>query len=90
MRMRQFVASIVVLAFGASIALAGDDTALTYQGRLLDAGQPANVIPAGMVTGVKETPWGSPPTRILTGPLKPFRRFSLTNQMARPPGESIP
>ena len=42
MRMHQVVASIVTLAFSASIASAGGDTAFTYQGRLLDADQPAN------------------------------------------------
>ena len=43
MRMHQFVvASIVTLAFSVGIAFAGGSTALTYQGRLLDAGEPAN------------------------------------------------
>ena len=42
MRMNQFVASIVTFALSASIAFAGGDTVLTYQGRLLDAGEPAN------------------------------------------------
>ncbi|MEE9129568.1 MAG: tail fiber domain-containing protein [Phycisphaerales bacterium] len=42
MRMHQVVASIVTLALSASIAFAGGGTALTYQGRLLDAGEPAN------------------------------------------------
>ena len=42
MRMHQVVASIVTLALSASIAVAGGGTALTYQGRLLDAGEPAN------------------------------------------------
>ena len=42
MRMNQVVASIVTLALSASIAFAGGGTAFTYQGRLLDAGKPAN------------------------------------------------
>ena len=42
MRMLRIVASIVVIAASAGIATAGGDTAFTYQGRLLDAGEPAN------------------------------------------------
>jgi len=36
------VASIVLLALSANTGFAGGGTALTYQGRLLDAGEPAN------------------------------------------------
>ncbi len=43
MRMQQVVLSIVViLAFSASAIVAGADTEFTYQGRLLDAGEPVN------------------------------------------------
>ncbi len=42
MRMLRLVAWIVVIAASAGIANAGGGTALTYQGRLLDAGEPAN------------------------------------------------
>ncbi len=42
MRMLRIVASIVVITASAGIANAGGDTAFTYQGRLLDAGEPAN------------------------------------------------
>ena len=42
MRMHQVVASMVTLALSASIAFAGGGTAFTYQGRLLDVGEPAN------------------------------------------------
>ena len=42
MRTHQVMASIVTLAFSASVAFAGGGTAMTYQGRLLDAGEPAN------------------------------------------------
>ena len=42
MRMSQLAASIIALALTARFALAGGGTALTYQGRLLDAGEPAN------------------------------------------------
>ena len=42
MNMLRIVASIVVIAASAGIATAGGDTAFTYQGRLLDAGEPAN------------------------------------------------
>ena len=43
MRKHQFVVAwIVTLALSACIAFAGGGTELTYQGRLLDAGEPAN------------------------------------------------
>ena len=42
MRLLRIVAWIFVIAGSAGIANAGGGTALTYQGRLLDAGQPAN------------------------------------------------
>ena len=42
MRMNQVVLSIVTLAFSASVVFAQGSTAFTYQGRLQDAGVPAN------------------------------------------------
>lgn len=42
MRTLRIVACLVVIAASAGIAYAGGDTAFTYQGRLLDAGEPAN------------------------------------------------
>ena len=42
MKMLRIVAWIVVIAASAGIANAGGGTALTYQGRLLEAGEPAN------------------------------------------------
>ena len=42
MKMLQIVACLVVVAVSTGIANAGGGTALTYQGRLLDAGVPAN------------------------------------------------
>ncbi len=42
MRMHQVILSIVLLAVARGAVFAGGDTEFTYQGRLLDAGQPAN------------------------------------------------
>lgn len=42
MRLLRIVACLVVIAVSTGIANAGGGTALTYQGRLLDAGEPAN------------------------------------------------
>ena len=42
MRMLRIVAWLVVITASAGTANAGGGTALTYQGRLLDAGEPAN------------------------------------------------
>ena len=42
MRMSRIVASIVVITASAGVANAGGDTAFTYQGRLLNTGEPAN------------------------------------------------
>ena len=42
MRMHQFVLSILTLALSANVVFAQGDTEFTYQGRLTDAGAPAN------------------------------------------------
>ena len=42
MRIIRVFAPVIVMMFSAGLAYAGGGTALTYQGRLLDAGEPAN------------------------------------------------
>ncbi len=42
MRIIRVFATVIIMMFSAVSAYAGGDTALTYQGRLLDAGNPAN------------------------------------------------
>lgn len=42
MRIIRVIAPVIAMIFSAALAFAGGGTALTYQGRLLDAGQPAN------------------------------------------------
>ena len=42
MRTIRFLVPVIIMMLSAGLAFAGDDTAFTYQGRLLDEGHPAN------------------------------------------------
>ncbi|MCH8825265.1 MAG: tail fiber domain-containing protein [Planctomycetes bacterium] len=66
--------AVVVSVLSASLAYAGGDTALTYQGRLLEAGEPAN----GMFN-VDFSLWDDPAAGIQVGATITFNSLPITD-----------